>query len=713
MSRARPLLLIGAVLVMSVPSGTLAPIGGGPLTSTVGGPPGPFEPALTVAPASWWMVEAANVTLRASWTRIPPGCSVTPEWFRWSVEGVGAQGTLAPDNASEANFTAGGMGTGTTGVVVRSAAAVDCGSNRTAVFRTSVANLTVDAPLVVRNVSISPNPIEPGEAASLVGEIVGGQPPFELRIGWGDGSVGWANVTRPGSFAVERTFEAGVFAPILWVEDGSGFVATATVEEPLNVSLEFAAAIRPSSFVAEVGVPASFSAEYVNPPSGYSSILACGGATSVAPEVQVPSLQIDCSFEEPGTSRVTLESVGADSPYAVASAILSEEVVPPISVALRNANADAEVDLPEYVPVELSGGVPPYDVVWNVVGSRNTEDAVVPNDGTFYAGVRLLDAGADVVSVVVTDALGISAVSASETIDVLAPLSAVVAMASSVGAQGAPVNLTGAVTAGSPPFQWAVVPGIWAPNGTDPAGTLPAIGPFGWNATYRTEGSLSAEAIVVDAAGAVWEGNVSTDLLPPLDAVLRLLPSPPGGFVAEITVSGGAPPFAYWINDSAEDTWNGTTPHDGTIIVRGSPSGSGNFTFELTVEDAWGRWSSAETNAQVPSPPRGDLAAPPGVAVLGVAALALVAVVAGAYWWRHRSSRVPPSAPDAEATLRRIIGPADGADRSVVELVAEEEGVSLPIVRETLDRLIAQGTVRAERGLDGEEVLAWSHDPAP
>ncbi len=77
---------------------------------------------------------------------------------------------------------------------------------------------------------------------------------------------------------------------------------------------------------------------------------------------------------------------------------------------------------------------------------------------------------------------------------------------------------------------------------------------------------------------------------------------------------------------------------------------------------------------------------------------------------RWRRVRIPRSVRDPVGVLRRIIEPSDGVDRSLVEMLAEEEGVSRTVVGVTLERLRRDGTLRAERGADGEEVLAWS-DP--
>ena len=202
------------VLAAAAPSGRTGANGAVRAEAPFEGVSDPAGPLLTVAPSDWWMVEGTNVSLRASWTQIPPGCTILPDWFRWSIAVGGALGTLSSANLSEANFSAGGLGSGATGIIVRSAAELGCGSTQTPAFRTARSNLTIDAPLTLRNLSITPNPIRGGTVASLSGTIVGGQPPYELRVSWGDGTVGWGNETRPGTFSLDRSFEAGCTLPL-------------------------------------------------------------------------------------------------------------------------------------------------------------------------------------------------------------------------------------------------------------------------------------------------------------------------------------------------------------------------------------------------------------------------------------------------------------------------------------------------------------------
>ena len=78
--------------------------------------------------------------------------------------------------------------------------------------------------------------------------------------------------------------------------------------------------------------------------------------------------------------------------------------------------------------------------------------------------------------------------------------------------------------------------------------------------------------------------------------------------------------------------------------------------------------------------------------------------------WRRRAQKPEgkTEGPNPEAVLKKIIEPAEGAERFTVELLAEEAGIPLGVVRSTIDRLVAQGTVVSEGGADGEEVLSWS-----
>ncbi len=78
-------------------------------------------------------------------------------------------------------------------------------------------------------------------------------------------------------------------------------------------------------------------------------------------------------------------------------------------------------------------------------------------------------------------------------------------------------------------------------------------------------------------------------------------------------------------------------------------------------------------------------------------------------WFLRERKPVLREARDPVAVIRGIIEPCDGIDRPTLELLADEEGLGRDLVDRTLARLRTDGTLRYERGPDGEEVFAWAH----
>ncbi len=82
--------------------------------------------------------------------------------------------------------------------------------------------------------------------------------------------------------------------------------------------------------------------------------------------------------------------------------------------------------------------------------------------------------------------------------------------------------------------------------------------------------------------------------------------------------------------------------------------------------------------------------------------------------WEKEPVRSPATrVRDPAAVLRSIVEPVDGIDLSTIEVLAEEEGLDRETARRTLERLQQDGSVRSERGPDGEEVFAWTDLGAP
>ena len=199
-----------------------------------------------------------------------------------------------------------------------------------------------------------------------------------------------------------------------------------------------------------------------------------------------------------------------------------------------------------------------------------------------------------------------------------------------------------------------------------------------------------------------------------------------------LSIRGGLPPFNLWFNSSTEEEWNRSLSFDGTYSLSLPTNDSGRVRLGVILRDRlraeWGdafevvfRSSTPPSNASLPPPP--STASPVNatsrdllssvtssvlVLLLVVAAAALAFALFRRRW--HRPTGEPIRAVDPVQVLRRILEPAEGADRATVELMAEEAGLPLDEARMTIDRLVSQGSIRSESGPDGEEVLAWS-DP--
>lgn len=693
-----------AWLLAGIPSLHGSPVAGEPgnaaLTESVG------APEVVIDPASWWTETGTNTTFVATWAGDPPGCSLSPSWFRWAVAPGGSEGTLSPSNNSEAVFSASAGAGGTSTVEVRSAATLDCDGNLTSSFSGASARLTVAGALHLTGVAFTTDPVAPGQVATLTGIITGGEPPYALRITWGDGSSSLENVSAPGNFSAPHAFHGtGLFTPELLATDAAGRSAGAAPAEPLNVSAGFAAAIAASSVVTDEGVPVTFTVRTEDAPANFSWLFACPSAEPATPNGSAgPSF--GCVFEHDGTATVTFEAVGASAPYPVATASIDERVVAPPALTFPVLAPLAEVGPTAYAAVDLLNGTPPFDVSWSLVGSGNRGNQAVPQDGLDYLPLNSSVAGALELSVVVVDGLGVASAPASEVVRFVPALLASAAATAVPGDAEVTLNVTATVLAGAPPFSWTVVPGFPTKNATNASGTLAGAGAFTWNATYRREGSLEITVVLVDSDGASSVSNLSVVLAPPLQVTTTVDGVDPGAVRLRVRITGGLPPYQLRWNDSAGESGNGSASAPGTVVLEAATDAAGNCSFTVVVDDRLGVSASSTSDVDVPVSGAGSPPDDLGAVVL-VGGLVLGAGGAGALLLRRRRSTTDVPTPDPVTVLREVIEASDGVDRGLVEMLAEERGVPIEVVRTTLERLKDEGSVRSGRGADGEEVLAW------
>lgn len=693
---------------------------------------------LTVDPPSYWMRTGSTVTFQTVWSSGSARCNVTPLWYRWSVEEGTATGFLNGTSGPSTTFVAESFDSGTVSVLARSDAVLECGIAESIVERTSAANITVIVPLSLSGIELGPNPLLPGEDVTLSGRVAGGEAPYVLEITWGDASRSTAALPASGSFEVGHRFSAGTFVPSVLASDSGGDFVNASVSEVLSVGSGLEVAVVPSTYVAEVGVPVEFVGIVGGPSSGAIVLYDCSNATVTAPLAPSASLSetaFSCTFLFPGTAEVLFGAYASRPGGPSASVVLYEQVVLPPRVSIEPVERFQEAGGTELAQVRVTGGVLPLSLTWNLSGNASGGRATVWSDGVGVVSLPLGVPGGYSVGTRVNDTLGGTDVNVSATLHVDARLAVDSGGTSFPRSSGVSVQLVGEVLSGCPPFSWWVVPELAPTTGSMGNGNLSSIGQFAWNAGYAREGNLSITVGVADACGATWRSGLSVSLVPSLSVEVSAAPGPQTAnetLVVNLSIQGGTGPFRVFINASDNESWNQTASSDGTFRWPFPATANGSLELEVSIFDSLG--GSVRTNLSVtlvpptshhptpppPTPPPSILPGPSGNSTtssvvdptwLLVPVLLLVGSVGAVLFVRRRRARrerrIFP-APDPVETLRRIIEPADGAERFTVELMAEEAGIPLTLVRSTIDRLVSEGAVHSENGADGEEVLSWS-----
>ena len=731
------IVLVGLFLTAVAPGGALSSSEG----TGVAGPRlalNASETTLFVDPPSYWLRTGANVTLRAAWSVLSPLCTVSALWYRWSVNGPNATGYLNTTTGPSATFSAAAFASGTTTVDVGSGAVLACGVDQEVITRTGAAELSTDVPLTVSAVRVTPDPLLPGQNATLAGTVEGGEPPYSLDVAWGDGARTLLTVPEGGPFSTAHPFPVGEFTPTVLVGDATGNVVNVSAEEPVSAESGLAVGIAPSAPAAEVGVPTDFEGVVDGSPRGSVPLFDCSNAT-VGPGTPAPDdpndTEFSCTFTSPGTAAVVFGVYPTAPGEPTASVVLEEAVSAPPELSVDPAAPPTEVGETSFLRVGLADGVLPVSLSWNLSGLGSSESTSVASDGTGVIPVVPAAAGSFVVGVRAMDALGAVAVNDTVSFDVAPDLEANATGVSSLLAGGAEVSVAGVARSGCAPFTWWVVPDLLTTNDSAPGGSLPEVGEFVWNGTYAREGNLSITTGIADACGAAWQETLELALVPLLAITASVEPgaaSPNETLDLNLSIVGGLAPFRLQVAASDGESWNGSVTSDGVSHWSFATDGNGSVRVGVTVEDSLGDLAASNATVSLegatgpsgppssapPSPPTLPLpldnssgSAAPGIEWLIVpfgVSVGGAAVLCVVWRWRSGRRRVAPISPDPVATLRRIIEPAEGAERFTVELLAEEAGIPLTTVRSTLNRLVSEGKVRSENGADGEEVLSWS-----
>jgi hypothetical protein len=694
---------------------------------------------LAVDPPSYWLPAGTNVTFEGLWSTGSPLCHVTPLWFDWAVESGKATGFLNATTGPSTTFDADSFDTGTVAVVSRAGAVLECGTNETVIDRTGESNVTVVAPLLVSGIEVAPNPLLPGQTGTLEGTVEGGEAPYSLEVAWGDGTRSSLDLPDPGPFSVGHPFAAGEFLPVVSTQDAGGELSNTSVNEAVSVGSGLEVGVLPSRTTAEVGVPIEFTGTAEGASAAVNPLFDCSNATVGSATTTPNGTVFPCTFTSPGTAEVLFGEYPSRPGGSSANVILYEPVFDPPVVSVGPAGPVAEADVTEPVRANVSGGILPITLIWNLSGNASGGEETLWSDGDGVIPVTFVTAGDFEVGVRAYDAVGSAAANETTAMRVDPPLESNATGASTLLLYGASVEVNAGVLSGCPPFTWWVVPGLLPSNDSTDSGDLGTVGQFAWDGTYSLEGNLTVMVGVADGCGVTWQTMLGIDLVPPLSANATVTAGPTAPvetLAVTVSIRGGLPPFRLYVNATDGEFWNRTLLSDGTTRWLFPTVGNGSLQVAVSISDFLGATTEVElpvllvplSNPTLPPPPVN--ASPPPTApnpstnstaslptlsgwILVALAFSLAAAATVLLLGRRRKGRTDPRdapGPDPVATLKKIIEPADGAERFTVELMAEEAGIPLAEVRSTIDRLIGEKTIHSESGADGEEVLSWSSE---
>ena len=384
-----------------------------------------------------------------------------------------------------------------------------------------------------------------------------------------------------------------------------------------------------------------------------------------------------------------------------------------------------DVGAPFLFPVNLTGGVGPFQVHFRLLAGSSNSSIIAPSDGNWTGAVVPANPGPVWVLGSVTDADNQSFTAVSPVGRASAPptLSATSVPFAEVGY---PTPLPVSIADGTPPFAWSavLVPGVSAV--TPAAGTLPEDGPVPLSATFDRAGLYALPLRVVDGSGVSVSTNLSVNVSAGLNiSVSTGTGSPVAGAPLALvaTVGGGLPPYSYRMTLSDNELASGNTSAAGRIAWTATPVAAGYLVVKGTVTDSSGRAANATFTLYVsPAADRsgssGGLSTGAGLLALGGAGAGAFLVVFGAIavrrWLRRRpATGTAAGAPDgARSAVRELLAEADdGIDRSTLGLLAEERGVGGAELDTALAEWQRAGRIQVDDDGEGRRIVRWVPRP--
>ncbi|MCI4367638.1 MAG: hypothetical protein L3K08_07795, partial [Thermoplasmata archaeon] len=364
-----------------------------------------------------------------------------------------------------------------------------------------------------------PSTVDTGVTVTLVGQALGGEPPYtpewSLRLGsvtsgW---SVPWTSPNSPQTVNV-----------IFEVQDRSNWVVTAlgTIHVVASPFLELSGPVG----LGDVGLPFLFHANVtggvgpfalrwslVNGSSNGSSTVPADGTYTGA---VVP--------EGPGPMWVVGSVVDSWNRSFAATSPLGRATAPPSLIPASVPYAEVGYRTP--ISVGVADGTPPF--VWSAaavagVSSESPADGTLASDGAIDLAVTFDHGGNYSLPLRLEDGSG-AVVETNVTVAVAGGLNLSVVLASSTAVAGQPVGIVATISGGLPPYSYRIA----LSDNEQSAGNVSLPGPVRWDATPASAGYLTLRASVTDGTGRA--ANVTVTLYVATAAAGNLLgPAATGG----------------------------------------------------------------------------------------------------------------------------------------------------------------------------------------
>ncbi len=519
--------------------------------------------------------------------------------YQWSLSGSASEGDLSPTDQATTQLSTWYIPNATvlTVSVTVEGAVVSVGVTPFTVSASST--VTVYPPLTVGGLSVTPDPVAPGQTTTLVADLAGGVPPYRILWEFGDGSsLATTRSQASGSLQVTHSYSEGTYEPSVQIRDSIGETGTATSSQSVLVTGALAASLE-VPLQSDVNSPMVLRASI----TGGSPPYACRWEDSQGASY-VGGLQWNVTPATVGALGVSLTVTDAQG-NSVAAPGATVEVRPVPSASLASLSPLVDVGTPAPLVLNLSGGVPPFNVTFVAEGEGITETGSYPQDGpysdpTIFATPGPLDAWLKV-----TDGDGVSNTFSQTVAQIVTGPTVTLAVTPSDPTVGENVSVMAGLSGGVPPYSYEF---LW-PAGSTPVspstGTLGGAGTVTGTAFWQSAGGSSVSVVVEDSSHGETQSSVSLIAAQPLRASLSFLPSRTElgrPVLAELSVTGGTPPFAGTLAASDGEVDPVSLSGSGTTFLSLTPTVAGNLSVSLSLSDSQGRTWAMETGLTVLPP---------------------------------------------------------------------------------------------------------------